>query len=160
MKIYTDSREYDKALKYWSSSCGDLHRHGEDITEEELPGALRRIYRDVWEENPDGTYCYLAEHRGRYGLALVTEYHELTPDGEPGGKNNYKRAAIVGKMLEHTFPHDVFIGKEMGFPGHGAGGANEDCATELVVFIDADNATKETLHEVTEWLWDYAYEEE
>lgn len=158
MKIYTNPKTYNNALKYWSNACGELHYHGErDITEDELPDALKDAYNRLWEEGT-GSYVYLAEYNGEYGIAIINEYHELNDKGEPGEPNNYKRAVEVGKKFQDIFPeYKVFIGKEMGFPGVTSNGTQDDFATELVVFATPDKMSKADFNKVMEWLCKNAY---
>jgi len=134
-------RRYNADLKYWSSACGELHQWGiKDITEDELPDELKKIYHEWWEENKDGNYCYLAEYRGIYGIALVNEYHELY-EGKPY-EYNYELAEKVAKYMDALYGNEseyadldtkveVLLAKAIGFP------CDEDMATEVVVFVPA-----------------------
>lgn len=159
MKIYTNEKEYNDALKYWSNACGELHYHGErDINEDELPDELKDVYNRLWTEG-SGSYCYLAEYNGEYGLAIINEYHECTEEGRPGGKNNYEQAVKVAKILEKKYPYTVFIGKKLGFPMSTEDGDN-DYATELVVFAKTDEMSKDQFDEVTDWLYKNGYIDE
>ena len=66
---------YEKALRYWSNSMGELHHYGEyDITEQELPEPLQRVYREFVIFEQYGSRCYLCETEKGYGIALVNEY--------------------------------------------------------------------------------------
>ena len=157
MKIYTDKEEYEKALVYWSNCCGDLHHNGEWIEEKDLPPVLQEVYDRLWEEG-NGSYSYLAEYNGKPGIALVNEYHEYTEEGARGEIYNYQMAVRNGKRLEaQDYPVEVFIGREMGFPGITPFGIEgEDNATELVAFMAADIAT-EDYRKVADWLLNNAY---
>lgn len=74
-----NNRLFHNAIKYWSNSIGELHYHGKfDITEDQLPFALKTIYQD-----PDftlfehyGSRVHLAETEKGYGIALINEYDE------------------------------------------------------------------------------------
>lgn len=67
--------EYEKALRYWSNSMGELHHYGQyDITEAELPAPLQRVYREFVIFEQYGSRCYLCETEKGYGIALVNEY--------------------------------------------------------------------------------------
>lgn len=67
-------KKYSEEFLFWSNSLGELHYHGEyDLKEEELPGSLRRAYDDLFADGT-GSYCYLAEFRGDYGIALSNEF--------------------------------------------------------------------------------------
>lgn len=67
----------DVDVKYWSNSCGDLHQNGRcDITEEELPKELLRVYRELWTDDTS-SLCYLTEFEGNYYVSLENEFpHE------------------------------------------------------------------------------------
>ena len=61
-------------LKFWSSGCGELHRHGKcDISEDELPDPLREAYHSLWNEN-SGFREYLVEYKGMYYVAIEAGY--------------------------------------------------------------------------------------
>lgn len=157
MKIFTDKNEYNEKLTYWSNACGDLHHDGKWIEEKDLPPVLQDVYKRLWEEG-NGSYCYLAEYDGELGIALINEYHEYTELGEVGEKCNYQMAVRNGKRLEaENLPVEVFIGKEMGFPGETPIDViGEDNATELVAFMRADVST-EDYRKVADWLLENAY---
>ncbi|MBO5551450.1 MAG: hypothetical protein J5966_05775 [Lachnospiraceae bacterium] len=147
---------YRNDFKYWSNSAGELHQNGErDITEDELPEELKAVYRDYWEECPNGLHCYLAEYTGSYGLALIAEYHEKTPEGKEGELNNKKHAYRVRNKLS-KLPYlkgALIIAEECGFPGYDM----EDLATELVLFIPAKDLNKQDLDRIEEVFGDIAY---
>lgn len=128
-----EGKRYFSDLRYWSNACGELHECGTcDIEEKDLPEALKGIYRDWWEEGKDGHNCYLAEYKGRYGIALINEYHEVL-DGEPCSCN-YEEASKDAELLDKEFSDKgivILLAKELGFP-HG-----DDCASEVVVFVPA-----------------------
>lgn len=163
-KIYTSKEEYFKDLKYWSNCTGDLFNpygnpaEGEDaewIELENLPRELSRAYEELWSEGT-GSYCYLCEYKGAYGIALVNEYHELTDEGNAGERNNFTRAVSVMKGIEdlafrHECISDVFIGKQIGFEDNPG-----DPATELVVFLAADTSCGE-FKDIAEYLYEHVY---
>ena len=134
-----DKDKYAKDVKYWCTSAGELHKQGEDITEEELPEELARIYRDWWEEDKDGNCTYLVELFGVYGIALMQEYYK-TYDGETT-PNNYDRALKVAEKMD-SFYHSIagcsddgvqiLLAKEGGYIG-----LDDRAADELVVFVPA-----------------------
>lgn len=142
VRLYGNSEEdhnkYWEDLKCWSNACGDLYRGEADITEEELPEELARVYNERWEEDKDGNYTYLAEMSGVYGVALVHEYYEVF-DGEHT-PNNYDRAVKVAMKMD-SFYHSIaecsddgvqiLLAKEVGYPREG------ENATELAVFVPA-----------------------
>lgn len=67
----------ESLIKYWCNACGELHHHGqEDISEEDLPKPLRRVYNELWEEGAAGCCTYLVEMKDGYGIALIGEYDE------------------------------------------------------------------------------------
>ncbi len=144
MKIYEDLEEYWKGLVFWSNACGDLFNPNEivggesrPITDAELPEEFKSFnYEDYYLV--DGMYSYLAQYNGKYGIALVNEYHEYSSEGTEKDPNNYERAVKLAKDIESKFPqHSVLIGKQMGFPNDLPDGTKDD-ATELVVFVDTD----------------------
>lgn len=70
-------KEYAEDLKYWSNAAGELHRYGqESIKERDLPHELIRAYHELWREGIGGSYCYLAEYMGEYGIAIINEFGE------------------------------------------------------------------------------------
>lgn len=166
MKIYTNTQDYFKDLKYWSNSCGDLFNpHSSnginDILEEDLPNELKSVYDTCWSENY-GSFCYLAEYKDRYGLAIVTEYYKYNPEFTDETSNNIHKAVDVGIELEKIFGECcVFIGYETGFEAVKTNPiSNEvynDKATELVIFIDAEIITPEMTDEIGIWLLNNAY---
>ncbi len=158
MKVYTDRKEYEKDLSYWSNACGDLHHDGKWIDEADLPDVLKDAYNRLWTEG-NGSYNYLCEYQGKLGIAMINEYHEFTEEGEIGEKNNYEQAVKAAQELEKTdFPiESIFIGKEMGFPGTTPDGTDGDYATELVVFMNPEKISKEQYDQLADYLYDNAY---
>ena len=160
MKIYENEQEYNEVLKYWSNACGDLHEHGKrDITVDELPDILKDAYERFWSDSY-GVLCYLAEYKGKYGIALIAEYHEYTQEGDPNEPNNFAQAVNVATALEEAdFPScEVFIGKEMGFPGCcKADPYEKDLATELVLFIETEGMPDEVFMGIVKQFEQIAY---
>ena len=134
-----DKDKYVEDLKFWCTAAGELHKQGENITKEELPEELARIYRDWWEEDKDGNCTYLAELFGVYGIALMQEYYK-TRGGE-AAPNNYDRALMVAEIMD-SFYHSIagrsdggvqiLLAKEGGYIG-----LDDRAADELVVFVPA-----------------------
>ncbi len=155
MKIYTNGKEISGDLKYWCNSCGDTFDPHKSlwISEDKLPTALRDAYTQLWQENPGGSYCYLVEYRGQYGIALVNEYYEIDEDGVHPDINNYDRAVVVGKMLEKRYPqHTVFlVTNKLTSP------REIDRMAELFVFLDTTKVSKEEFDELANFLWHNAY---
>ncbi len=151
---FDDGKRYGDDLRYWSNACGELHKWGmADITEEALPLPLQTAYNTLWEENKDGNYCYLAEYKGNYGIALVNEYYEMTPEGDTGEPNNYKRAEYVADLMSRLFDDiTVLLAKQQGIDAN----AHNDPASEVVVFVDTSIA-KQRFDEVSKKLAEVAY---
>ena len=154
--IYLNEKALLDDFTYWSNCTGDLHHNGKDITESELPAEFVAAYRSLWEENLEGSYCYLCAYKGVYGIALVNEYYEYTQDGKPGEVNNYNQALTAAAKVKNEYPElDVFIGKQTGYLNSSA--PVQDQATELFVFMPA-TVTKEHLHKVGRFLYANAYQ--
>jgi hypothetical protein len=105
--------EYDQSqYHYWSNSCGETHHWGEyDITPDELPPQLKRVFEDLFWENKFGLNLYLAEVGGKYGISLEANYdsNEIT---EEGYEAVLHRAKKLAKRLASGFPKaQVFFGK-------------------------------------------------
>ena len=121
------AKKLGEAVKYWSNSCGELHKNGLfDITEEELPVPLQRAYQELWGEDY-GSYCYLVETPDGYGAALINEYDlcfaedcGLTMDdlfetacqdaGEIAGHDAFENARVyVGEFSDFNECHDLIV---------------------------------------------------
>lgn len=130
-------REYDEVLKFWSNGIGELCcPHGTvpyDISEEELPGELKRVYQDLyWEPNAGVSLRYMVETKNGYGIALINEYDSVTAENSgllmrPLFETVIQDAKEVVKdpLFEKA---EVFAGEFMGFDG----------CHELVVVFPAD----------------------
>lgn len=136
-----EGKRYGDDLHYWSNCCGDLHHWGQyDISESELPDELQELYTSLWAEDEFGLYCYLAEFKGQYGIALIAEYHEYECDGSRSNCG-YEYAEKVSEELSRKLPEiapnmdaRILLAKQQGFPGY-SGVPEEDPATELVLFV-------------------------
>lgn len=150
---------FNTDLKYWSNAIGELHKWGMyDVTEENLPGQLRDLYRNVWEEMPHGLLCYLSEYQGKYGIALIAEYHEVNDYDMPENVNNYDRAEQVAEQLTELYPqHQVLLAKQMGFPN---AAKTLDCASELIVFLEHGTFDKKEFDDVAKQFGEMAYGQE
>lgn len=134
-----DKDKYIEDVKYWCTAAGELHKQGEDITEEELPEELARIYRDWWEEDKDGNYTYLVELFGVYGIALIQEYYKTY--GGKATQNNYDRALKVAEKMDSLYHSiagrsdggvQILLAKEVGNIA-----PDDRAVDELVVFVPA-----------------------
>lgn len=136
-----EGKRYGEDLHYWSNGCGELHHWGEyGIEENELPAELQEMYHSLWVEDEFGLYCYLAEFKGQYGIALIAEYHEYECDGNRSNCG-YEYAEKVSEELARKLPGiaqnmdpKILLAKQQGFPGAYAA-TEEDPATELVLFM-------------------------
>lgn len=139
---FDEGKRYGDDLRYFSNCCGDLHHWGQyDITEDELPEELKKLYHTLWAEDEYGLYCYLVEFKGQYGIALIAEYHEYEADGSVSDYG-YNFAEKVSETLSERLPEiapglhaQIVLAKEQGFPGSLE---EDDPATELVLFMDHD----------------------
>ena len=155
IKVYPNEVSLIKDFSYWSNCTGDLHHNGNCISEDALPVELADAYKNLWEEEAGGSYCYLSEYRNEYGIALVNEYYEYTDQGEPGEANNFEQACVAAVKVMLKYPETkVFLGKQTGFNNSDA--PVEDKATELFVFIHS-HSTKEFVREVEAFLYENAY---
>lgn len=154
--IYPNEKALLDDFTYWSNCTGDLYHNGKDITESELPSELAGALQCLWEENLEGSLCFLCAYKGVYRIALVNEYYEYTQDGKPGEVNNYNQALTAAAKVKNEYPElDVFIGKQTGYPNSAA--PVHDQATELFVCIPT-TVTKEYLHRVGKFLYEHAYQ--
>ena len=94
-----ERKELFDNLKYWSNSCGELHHHGEyDIDEADLPDELKSAYHKLWTDGIS-SLCYLTEYKGKYGIALVNEFHETY-------------AADINSTMEALYSHMQSVANE------------------------------------------------
>ena len=141
---FDEGKRYGDDFRYWSNCCGDLHHWGQyDITEDELPEELRKIYHTLWAEDEYGLYCYLTEFKGQYGIALIAEYHEYEETETDLVKSDFgyeyaeKVAGLLSERLSDVAPGinaKILLAKQQGFPGSAPDG--EDPSRELVLFMD------------------------
>ncbi len=130
--------EYEKALRYWSNSMGELHHYGQyDITEAELPAPLQRVYREYVIFEQFGSRCYLCETEKGYGIALVNEYDaSYAADCKLSMDSLFLCAAVEAAAIraQRVFQDaEIFLGECCGM---------EDCH-ELCVVLPATVEQKE-----------------
>lgn len=118
-------KEYDRVLKFWSNSIGELHcphvKGLPDITEDELPEELKRIFRDLYDEPGGASLRYMVETENGYGLALLNEYDGVTGEssGIPFGPLFETviadgESVSNGQLFENC---EIFVGERSGFYG-------------------------------------------
>lgn len=127
-----DAILFDGSFKFWSNSCGDLHRNGNEwIKEDALPEPLQRAYKELWGEGYS-SLCYLVETPDGYGVALINEYDDYTASVKECSKEELFELVKTDKervMASPGFENaKVYAGDYTGF---------EKCH-ELVVFFPAD----------------------
>lgn len=148
---FDEGKRYGDDLRYWCNACGELHHWGQyNITEEDLPGRLRDMYNEIWEESPYGNYCYLVEYKGEYGIALINEYYEYEEKGVKSA-NNYEQAEKVAQEMSMYSFHPVLLAKEQGFP------KDDEAATEVVIFLRSGSVNKKTFNEIAKYFSEIAY---
>lgn len=140
LTVYTKN-EWAKTrerIRFYSNACGDLFdsANEKDLEVHELPASLRDVFENYYTEGA-GAYCYLVMMDDVPGLMFTCEYHEYTPEGAFGDKNNYARALKVAAALSERTDCPVILAKEVGFPGMTSEGEG-DYATELSVFISQE----------------------
>lgn len=113
---------YENTLRYWSNSMGELHHHGQyDITEQDLPESLRRVYREFKIFEEFGSRCYLCETEKGYGIALVNEYDESYADDCKLSMDSMFLSAAVEAAAIRALPEfqdaEVFLGECCGMEG-------------------------------------------
>ena len=139
------------AINYWCNACGDLHHHGEyDITEDELPDALKRAYNEIWGEDY-GSLCYLVDTDEGYGIALINEYDRVTAEDSGVSMEALFGYAVTDAMeVRASTLFDkatVYVTEFSGF---------DECH-ELIVVFPAD-IDKETFQKAADALYEqYAY---
>ncbi|MCD8084436.1 MAG: hypothetical protein LUE86_13250 [Clostridiales bacterium] len=62
-----DTHPIDDHIRYWSSCKGELYHP------DNMPMELRKAYQNLWTDQA-GSYCYLVEYDGQYGIALRTPF--------------------------------------------------------------------------------------
>ena len=126
--------------KYWSNGCGDLHHHGEfDITFEELPVPLQRVYNELFSEGQFCMNCYLAEFEGKYGISLEAEYdREYARDLGITYEELITAAREKAAALAEAFPqYPVMFGVDTEVWSDG------DRSSQMVLFLPADITEEE-----------------
>ena len=157
-----DFSQYHNDLRYWCNACGELHKWGQyDIQDEdELPAEVRELSNTLWEETPNGLWCYLTELDGKYGISLIAEYYEHENDGCTSA-NNYNHAYGVAERLQSAFDYPVLLAKGIGefsqdYKDADSGEEMSENATELVLFIPY-GATKEQYDHAVQYFGEIAY---
>ena len=141
------------ALAYWSNAAGDLYNpyngYVKNISESDLPEELKNAWDHLWSENT-GSYCYLIEHDGKFGIMLVNEYTEedkMSHDDICGrGEEVLKMAEDIGLNLE------VYAGLEDGYEVY-------DLTDELITVFPCDTDPKK-FNAVAEFLYNAAYKKD
>lgn len=119
-------KEYCEVLKFWSNGIGELHCPHKvgmpDITEDELPEELQRVYRDLyWEPNAGASLRYMVETDKGYGIALLNEYDRVTAENSGVDFGPLFETVIAdgdNVANEKMFANcEVFAGERMGFDG-------------------------------------------
>ena len=141
IKIYSGEKgrkKFSKKFFYWSNACGDLHFHGKrDITERELPPELLYAYKNLWSEEI-GYLCYLAEYKGKYGIALIGEYDSEFADNFGISMD---RLFLIMSLSVTMFPPKARFEKVKVILGEHTG---EEGCHELICFLPW-NSSNETL---------------
>ena len=124
---------YNDAIKYWSNSIGELHRHGKyDISEDDLPDPLKEVYQeyDLFERYKSRSY--LVETENGYGIALINEYDECFADDCKLTMDQLFFSAMVDAATIRSHSEfdtaSIFLGEYLGF----------DSCHELAVVFPAD----------------------
>ena len=148
-------RAFDKALLFWGNALGELHcPHKEglpDITEEELPDELKRVYQELfWEPCGDASLRYLVETEKGFGLALLNEYDGVTAETSGMDFGPLFETVIADgdsiandKLFENC---EIFAGERTGFDG----------CHELIVVVPY-NVSIDEFKKIAEKLDDYTY---
>jgi hypothetical protein len=113
-KVIDLNKHIDK-YKYWSNSLGETHHWGEyDITPEELPKELKRVYDELYYKDRSGVSQYLAEYDGEYGISLEADYDiDYANDMCISYDELIKAAMIKADLIATKFPqYKVFFGKD------------------------------------------------
>ena len=66
------SSDFYNSINYFSNALGELN----DISEDELPEALKYAYDNLYFEGDTGSLRYLVEIEKGFGIALINEYKE------------------------------------------------------------------------------------
>jgi len=153
----TKELDVNGTLFYWSNAAGDLfdpHNKDEngsvkDISESNLPEELKNAWDHLWSEDT-GSYCYLIEHDGKFGIMLINEYAEedkMSHDDIRGrGEEVLKMAEDIGLELE------VYAGLEDGCGAYGM-------TDELITVFPCDTDPKK-FEAVAEFLYNAAYKKD
>lgn len=153
----TKKLDTEGSLLYWSNAAGDLfdphskveYHLGKDISENQLPEELKNAWDHLWSENT-GSYCYLIEHDGKFGIMLVNEYaeeDEMSHDDICGrGEEVLKMAEDIGLELE------VYAGLEDGYGAY-------DLTDELITVFPCNTDPKK-FEAVAEFLYNAAYKKD
>lgn len=148
---YNDTGKLLEDLKYWSNALGELHHHGEyGIKEHELPEELQRAYRTLWTAGI-GSLCYLVEYKGKYGIALINEFDDMTAEYNSATMDDLflkmKAKADSFKGMEELQNMTILLGEHSGFFG----------CHEFITIFPAD-MEKEAFDKVADLLEQNVYE--
>jgi hypothetical protein len=122
MNKVIDLNENIENYHYWSNACGELHHWGEyDITEDDLPYQLYRLFAEIYSENSFGLDCYLVQYGAdedtykEYGLSLEAHYDtDYARDICVPYDEVLKTAMIKADLIANRFPEcKVFFGKDV-----------------------------------------------
>jgi hypothetical protein len=100
---------------YWSNSCGETHHWGEyDITPDELPKELKRVFDELHNENDFGLNCYLTEYDSEYGISLEAVYDKFYANSiHVSYEKLLQTAMIKADLLAAKFPqYKILFGKD------------------------------------------------
>ncbi len=118
---------------YWSDSHGQFEKDGNDLNYDELPEDLRCTYTELWGERKDGLKCFLAEFKGKYGIALAADYSRSSQT------RNLDMAKRVAKTLDEKKTVDkatVILAYDLGQPYEGG------AATSVILFLPSETSKK------------------
>lgn len=128
LQLYRSNNEdeinsFHEAVKYWSNGMGELHRQGVDITEDELPPELKRVYDELYFECGTDTsaICYLVQTQNGYGIGLCYEYDDCYADDyaltmDQLFESAKKDAENIASKPEFSNA-EILLGEYMGFDG-------------------------------------------
>ena len=154
MKVRETSEVREK-LHYWSNAAGDLfnpHDKSEDswISASKLPAELSHAWNTLYSEDT-GSYCYLVELNGEFGIMLSSEYAK--EDGL-SHEDVIRRGEEVAKLFD-----------DLGINGQICAGISDeaylsdDFTDELLVFMPADISV-ENFNKTADFIGKTAYKKD